>query len=76
MERRPCYVEMSQYEPMKTEGLYHKVSMKKKAMWHMFFATNALVEYESGIVEWVKASTIQFLDSKKEFEQYNWGDEL
>ena len=47
-----------------------------KALWHMFYLGEALVELESGDTIWVSAHDIKFLDSKEKFEDYDWKEGL
>lgn len=48
-----------------------------KALWHMFTGgvmedSKAVIEFEDGHVCEVLASSIQFLDSKGKFGEYDW----
>lgn len=69
---RPCYISKKMFKNGPKKAVFHGwIELKSPNMTQ----TLALVEYEDGVVEQVKPTSIIFTDSKWLFDELYWPDE-
>lgn len=69
---RPCYISKKSFKNGPKKALFHGwIELKSPNMTQ----TLALVEYEDGVVEQVKPTSIIFTDSKGLFDEFYWAEE-
>ena len=69
---RPCYISKKMFKNGPKKAIFHGwIELKSPNMTQ----TLALVEYEDGVVEQVKPTSIIFTDSKWLFDELYWPDE-
>lgn len=70
--KRPCYISKKSFINGPKRAIFHGwIELKSPNMTQ----TLALVEYEVGVVEQVKPSSIIFTDSKQLFDEFYWAEE-
>lgn len=70
--KRPCYISKKSFINGPKRAIFHGwIELKSPNMTQ----TLALVEYEVGVVEQVKPSSIIFTDSKPLFDEFYWAEE-
>lgn len=69
---RPCYISKKSFKNGPKRAVFHGwIELKSPNMTQ----TLALVEYEDGVVEQVKPTSIIFTDSKWLFDEFYWTEE-
>ena len=69
---RPCYISKKSFKNGPKKAIFHGwIELKSPNMTQ----TLALVEYEDGVVEQVKPTSIIFTDSKCLFDEFYWAEE-
>lgn len=69
---RPCYISKKSFKNGPKKAIFHGwIELKSPNMTQ----TLALVEYEDGVVEQVKPTSIIFTDSKQLFDEFYWDEE-
>lgn len=69
---RPCYISKKTFKDGPRRAIFHGwIELKSPNMTQ----TLALVEYEDGVIEQVKPTSIIFTDSKWLFDEFYWPEE-
>ncbi len=69
---RPCYISKKVFKYGPKRAIFHGwIELKSPNMTQIL----ALVEYEDGVMEQVKPTSIIFIDSKRLFDEFYWPDE-
>lgn len=69
---RPCYISKKSFKNGPKKAIFHGwIELKSPNMTQ----TLALVEYEDGVVEQVKPTSVIFTDSKWLFDEFYWDEE-
>lgn len=69
---RPCYISKKVFKNGPKRAIFHGwIELKSPNMTQ----TLALVEYEDGVVEQVKPTSIIFTDSERLFDEFYWAEE-
>lgn len=69
---RPCYISKKMFKNGPKKAVFHGwIELKSPNMTQIL----ALVEYEDGVIEQVKPTSIIFTDSKWLFDEFYWPDE-
>lgn len=69
---RPCYISKKVFKNGPKRAIFHGwIELKSPNMTQIL----ALVEYEDGVMEQVKPTSIIFIDSKRLFDEFDWPDE-
>ena len=69
---RPCYISKKTFKDGPRRAIFHGwIELKSPNMTQ----TLALVEYEDGVIEQVKPTSIIFTDSKWLFDEFYWAEE-
>lgn len=69
---RPCYISKKSFKNGPKRAIFHGwIELKSPNMTQ----TLALVEYEDGVVEQVKPTSIIFTDSERLFDEFYWAEE-
>lgn len=69
---RPCYISKKAFKNGPKKAIFHGwIELKSPNMTQIL----ALVEYEDGVIEQVKPTSIIFTDSKWLFDEFYWSEE-